>query len=220
MDRLKQIFDRQREYMRSLAPIYGRNGFAIHNAWPYSINSRADQEQLRLLAWRITEEIYEALDLGESLNVEAFREEIADALHFLVELAIVSDMDELSILAFSPGQRHSDLLSEAFSGVGYPRTEGAVAWMVMIEELARTMMLLKQRPWRTDNRPTDRAVWESGMRCVFARFIAACRVSGITAEDLYRAYFRKAEINDERTKAQSLVEEPEAGYFDDEGPHP
>src|SRR5215467_11865710 len=98
-DKLIEIFEHQEAYMHKLLPTYIHNGFGEHASWPWDLNGRKSQEQFRLLAWRYTEEIIEA---GEtyygSSNHENLKEELADALHFLIELCIASGVRRAEML--------------------------------------------------------------------------------------------------------------------------
>jgi hypothetical protein len=98
-----------------------------------------------------------------------------------------------------------DALDYIFRFVGC-RSEDKVIerWNLFVERLARAMMLLKQRPWRTDDRPTDERRFKGAMASAFVSFIAACKRSGVNADNLHDAYFAKGKVNDQRTADQKL----------------
>lgn len=217
MDRLEEIFKRQREYLATLGPIYRKNGFP-DGSMPFDLNDRHDQEQFRLLAWRITEEVYEALaalkqynnpEISEDLKT-AFTEEMADVLHFLIELALVTGVSEFELITGLEGRVRTaecdeDMLSGLFLTIretpAFKRI-GPDYHSVLLGSLAETMMTFRQRPWRTDNRPTDRGAFVHSLAKTFIVFIISCLQNGLTADSLYEAFFLKAKINDERIKAQ------------------
>ena len=213
MDRLKEIFDRQREYMLSLAPIYAKNGFEWHSEFPYPLDSIWGQEGFRLLAWRFTEEIFEAADalMHYGRCSKEFHEEMADAFHFLVELCIATGLSQSDIywsalgLESLRGGDISDGLSYLFAI--YESRERPVLWesnpfYQTLRWLAFSMMKFRQRPWRTDNRPTNIPEQGKTLAIAFRSFILTCRSYDMTADDLYTAYFAKSKINDQRTAAQ------------------
>lgn len=217
--RLEEIFQKQASYLRTLAPIYEHNEFFSHaRPMPWSLNSRVYQEEFRLLAWRCTEEVFEALEYLYS-NQEAvldnrpeakakFHEEIADAFHFFVELCLATGITSRDVIYYYEGMcipLEQDALSHIFRFVGC-RPEDTIPqrWYMFIGRLARAMMSLKQRPWRTDDRPTDEKRFNRDMAAAFVSFIAACRRSGVNADALYNAYFAKNKINDERRDGQKL----------------
>lgn len=218
--KLESIFKRQAEFVQSLRPIYLHNGFHRHaSAMPWPINVREVQEEFRLLAWRTTEEVYEAIqvyrvsfdpDLGwhEPEGEAKFREEVADALHFFVELCLAVGIASRGVIFYYEGicvPMEQDALDWVFRFVGArPDDPVVMRWNLFVERLARAMMLLKQRPWRTDHRPTDDRRLNAAMASAFVSFIAACRRSGINAQALHDAYFNKGKVNDKRTADQKL----------------
>ena len=204
MDKLSEIFRRQAAYVRSLKPTYLNNGFYQYTKdMPWDLDGRKTQEEFRLLAWRCTEEVIEAMDSWER---EApantfYREEVADALHFLIELCLATGISEdelVSGVVLRTIVADVDRLDLAFSE---PTGTGKHGWYDFIRALAFAMMQLRQRPWRTDDREADRKRWVLGMYLAFRTFVDACKRTGITAEDLHSAYFAKAKINDERRES-------------------
>lgn len=214
--KLEQIFRRQAEYVASLRSIYLRNGFCHHaESMPWPLNDRDSQEEFRLLAWRCTEEVYEAIQVhrmmlfsNSLIDADNFREEVADALHFFVELCLATGVNSRDVIFYYEGfcvPEDSDALDHIFRFVGNNSEDGVTErWNIFVERLAKTMMLLKQRPWRTDDRRTDERRFKGAMASAFISFVAACKRSGINAESLYSAYFVKGKINDQRTTDQKL----------------
>jgi hypothetical protein len=204
-DRLAEIFERQASYVWSLGNIERSNDL-WPGIYPLRLEGRKAQEHFRLLAWRFTEEILEAVAAPK----ETYVEEVADAFHFLIELALATDVNESALLS---GVRHVvavaelDFLTEVFQQEERAlrdRKGRWVSWWDVIQMLGTAMQLLKQRPWRTDFRPTAEKDWVLALSLVFRRFIQGCISEGITADILYDAYFSKAKINDARTTEQRL----------------
>lgn len=218
--KLEAIFKRQAEFVDSLRPIYRHNEFHNHAfPMPWPINNREFQEEFRLLAWRTTEEVYEAIqvyrvcfdpDLGwhDPEGEAKFREEVADALHFFVELCLAVGITSRDVIFYYEGicvPMEQDALDWVFRFVGSrPDDLVILRWNLFVERLARAMMLLKQRPWRTDDRQTDASRLNGAMASAFVSFISACRRSGINSQNLYDAYFKKGKVNDQRTADQKL----------------
>jgi NTP pyrophosphatase (non-canonical NTP hydrolase) len=204
-DRLQEIFDRKTDFVRSLEPIYRSNGFLEVLNWPFNINDRHAQEQFRLLAWRVNEEVYEALkewEKGSECDPEEYREEVADVMHFLVELALFCG---ITTVEFATGgekelESEEDYLSISFKRVQFYRNrmEGREAWGMFLTALAELMMCFRQRPWRTDERPTDFGKLQFHFGVLWLAFCAACIATGIGAATLYSHYHAKSVINEER----------------------
>lgn len=105
-DRLEQIFCRQRELMEKYEPIERANGLLITDDVPVNIDSAKGQSRLKDFAWRVVEEIGEAMNCLKNkpwkqtqmeTDVLHYKEEIADAFHFFVELCILSGIDHKDI---------------------------------------------------------------------------------------------------------------------------
>ena len=213
MDKLAEIYLRQAAYVRSLIPTYRHNGFQLHTkSFPWDLDDRKCQEEFRLLAWRFTEEVIEAEETWSNRQVGAkqhYHEEIADALHFLIELCLASGVmeDELvSGIATVPMKVEGDRLDYFFQQASRNMllvTTGN-PWYWCLRALGLAMMQLRQRPWRKDFRETDRAKWVMGIHLTFQAFINACFKTDINAQDLHQAYFKKAKKNDDRIEAYGV----------------
>lgn len=134
---LTEIFEHQAALARKFHPIEFMNGYTPP-AWPVNIQSRHGQDRLRQFAWWITEEITEALTAPEEL----FGEELADILHFSVEICLISGIIPETVLNHGVA-RNLD-----------PSPEPQSLTEVLIE-LGRGINLLKAKPWKKDPKPTD-----------------------------------------------------------------
>lgn len=209
MDRLAHIFERQMAYLEALKPIYAENGFPLHSSlytWPLNFNGKHEQEEFRLLAWRFTEEMIEAKESYEDgIPSPGYHEEMADALHFLVELCLATGVTYSALVCgiegptFEPDD-DQDSLDFVFKRVKRDPMYSGV-WLGPIRSLALAMMNLRQRPWRRDNREGNRPQFVLMMQATFYCFVNRCINTGITAQELYNAFFAKAKINDARIEA-------------------
>ena len=217
MDKLTEIFQRQAAYVVSLRPTYLHNGFTQHSQdMPWDLNGRHSQEEFRLLAWRTTEEIVEAMQIWEgnhdAFRTERFQEEVADALHFFIELCLATDVREDTLLMGIDGavfMQDRDRLEEFFYIVSREalriHLHESDPWYEFIRALAHAIMHFRQRPWRTDFRETDRRAWVMGLHLAFRSFVEACIQSDVTAEALHSAYFKKAKVNIQRIEDYGIV---------------
>jgi NTP pyrophosphatase (non-canonical NTP hydrolase) len=98
-DRLGTIFTMQLELMEKYHPIEKKNDLLITEDVPVNLQSYKGQQRLKDFAWRITEELGEAMSCLKNkpwkatpmdTDVDHYKEEIADAFHFFVELCILS----------------------------------------------------------------------------------------------------------------------------------
>jgi hypothetical protein len=210
--KLTEIFRRQGEYLASLEAIYISNGCFRHaEPFPWKTDDRLSQEEFRLLAWRCTEEVIEALEASANGDHNGYLDEIADIFHFFVELCLVSGVNptdlaySFTMIAPSPKTPDADLLDRTFGFCGSGRGDTIpTRWYCFIHLLGKAMMSFRQRPWRTDHRPTNRAVYVSSLSAAYFSLITACKRSGLDADGLYAAYFAKSKVNDQRTAEQKV----------------
>lgn len=107
-DMLETIFKRQQELIDKYHPIEEENaGHSLPHA-PVDINTHAGQARLKDFAWRVTEELGEAMNClknkpwkqSHMITDEIhYREELADAFHFMIELFVLSGFDATSLTA-------------------------------------------------------------------------------------------------------------------------
>jgi dimeric dUTPase (all-alpha-NTP-PPase superfamily) len=98
-DMLMMIFRKQMDLMETYHKIEASNGCLITPDVPVDLHSHLGQHRLKDFAWRITEELGEAMNCLKckpwkvtpmATDVQHYKEEIADAFHFFVELCILS----------------------------------------------------------------------------------------------------------------------------------
>lgn len=65
----------------------------------------------------------------------------------------------------------------------------------IVEEISEATNCLKNKPWKTTPVLTDREHYFEEMADAFHFFIRWALKSGLTAEDLYKIYFKKSEVN-------------------------
>lgn len=101
-DKLEAIFKRQKELMEKYHPIEAKAGLLQTHDVPVNMHDPKGQARLKDFAWRITEEIGEAMNCLKNkpwkqthmeTDVPHYQEELADAFHFFIELLILSGID-------------------------------------------------------------------------------------------------------------------------------
>jgi dimeric dUTPase (all-alpha-NTP-PPase superfamily) len=95
-DSFKAIFSRQKELEEKYNPIEKAKGALVPDM-PLDLNTFQGQERVRLLIYRVTEELYEAGNCLRNkawkqsevpIDLDHFLEELMDALHFMIQLFI------------------------------------------------------------------------------------------------------------------------------------
>lgn len=72
----------------------------------------------------------------------------------------------------------------------------------VVEELSEATNCFKNKPWKQTQVFTDREHYFEEMMDAFHFFVRMCIYSGLTAEDVYRLYFKKSEVNKFRQESQ------------------
>lgn len=204
------MFVRQRGLMEKYAIIETKNG-ANHPIPPYELDSKFVQWRIKDELWRFTEELAEAQEcedgyVGTGIQFRAegmsdlelhFFEELADALHFIIEASIFANLDELVIESIGDPAKwpmpnlSRNPIEESFA---------ALAWNV-VADFGIAANCLKNKPWKMTQMPTDRdrfaEKWLHGWDSVVTMFATL----GMTSEDVFQFYMRKAAVNDFRQRS-------------------
>ena len=200
-DRLETIFDVHRETTSKYAEVERENGMVWCFDCPVDIDDPRGQAHLKDFAWRFTEELTEVVTAFESGPVfSSWREELADALHFLVELAILADIGAEDVV---PGKiklpfdstEVVDKLDVLFMSCYF---EYFTPFTQTVVELGRAMNLLKNRPWKQSRQKTDEVKFRRSIFRVFKEYGSLCRSMGASADDIFAAFMNKSRVHDSR----------------------
>jgi len=201
-DRLVFIFNKQRSLMHKYEGIEASNGLLQTDKVPVDINNNKGQSRLKDFAWRVTEELMESLEafrIHPELELH-YKEEIADAFHFLVELAILSDIEPVHMIPNedSPADIGMDILGRMFN-IPLFETEKSMSFeesmVEVILTIGQAMNLLKNKPWKQTHMMTDVPRYRDFIIKTFHNFANMCMYADMDADDLFDLYFRKSEVN-------------------------
>jgi len=197
-DLLMEIFKRQNELWDKYKVIEGDLPDG-----PVEINSYSGQRVIKDFLWRITEEIMEAVDALGKNDKDLIREELSDALHFIVELflitqtvpntwvlndIILSSRVDTPVLSRDGGQRGMEK-----APLDFPQ-----AVLRTVYRLGMVGNLLKNKPWKQTPVETDEKEFREKLNQAFISFIGVFDSSFTTAEEIHSVYMGKAEINKTR----------------------
>ena len=184
------IFKKQKELLNKYQAIEGMPN-EIVNGRTYNIDTPQGQKWIKDFAWRVTEEICEALEakrLGTSsitseIDDEHFihyLEELTDALHFMTEMTLICGIKE-------------DILFEPL----IPENEFEIVYY-----LGLMCNCLKNKPWKQTQMLTDRPKFETYLIAAFRRLWGAFKMNNITDADIYSLYFKKNIVNNFRIRSK------------------
>lgn len=212
-DRLKLIFERQKELMEKYHDIEKANGLLQTPDVPVDLHDRRGQARIKDFAWRITEELAEAVWASEELAEEGpewdrvhVQEEVADALHFLVELAILAGVGPVRIIRefpqfIEPGRDSLNSLYNKARHTTHCSHTPEESFTKFIAQLGMVCHLLKNKPWKQSQMLTDIQMLEKRLSWAFVKFMAFCISINLDPDKLFDLYYRKSEVNKFRQRS-------------------
>ena len=193
---LRAIFDRQKELMEKYHDIEFRSGLMQTEDCPVNLDDKRGQARIKDFAWRITEEIGEALDAIENESGESallhFHEELVDGLHFLTEMTILTgyDLPEYTTL--------KDLIEEGSYRDCYSLND-LVSDHVMY--LGMMCNCLKNKPWKQSMMKTNKENFYKHLKLVWSNYVAILTSQDLTEEEITDLYLRKSQVNQFRVRS-------------------
>lgn len=209
-DLLKDIFEHQHKLAEKYIPIEKSNGLCLYDKLPADIDDSKAQARIKDMSWRAIEEVAEAMEAYYKGEMIHFYEELADALHFLVEKYLLCD--------FYPYKYY--LYTRYFPTVGQPISELG-SWFNSPKELGMdkydnlyiavadftvasglTCNCLKNKPWKQSQVLTDEQYFRLKLTEEFNTFINICSIAGFDDKSLYDMYIRKNQVNQFRQNSK------------------
>ena len=193
---LRAIFDRQKELMEKYHDIEFKSGLMQTEDCPVNLDDKRGQARIKDFAWRITEEIGEALDAIENESGESallhFHEELVDGLHFLTEMTILTgyDLPEYTTL--------KDLIEEGSYRDCYTLND-LVSDHVMY--LGMMCNCLKNKPWKQSMMKTNKENFYKHLKLVWSNYVAILTSQDLTEEEITDLYLRKSQVNQFRIRS-------------------
>lgn len=218
-DRLADMLNRQKELMDKYHEIEAE--YRLTTDCPVNLHDHYGQLLLKDFAWRSTEEMAEAIDAlddGDEDSILHAQEEVADSLHFLIELGLLAGItlddfkDEVNSLSsrLEVKALAKDTLTNLFLVAGHKQEEGlapnlknfgqyVLGYIVSLGMMCHT---LKNKPWKKTQVMTDVDLFKARY---FDTFINLLVVSywglGMDAYKLHQMYFKKSEVNKFRQRS-------------------
>lgn len=203
-DMLDWIFARQHQLMDKYMPIEKQNGLLISEDCPVNIHDRFGQARLKDFFWRTLEELGEADEAfekhGNTVTTHSL-EELADALHFLVETYLLAGITPTKILAklsLTGDVAEYDLDKDKLEALYSYRTPcfgfSSGCWGVA-RAIADASNFLKQRPWKQTHQLTDVTRFEDTLVHALPRLMNLFSFAGLGAKEVFTMYFKKSEVN-------------------------
>lgn len=196
-DGLEAIFNRQKELMDKYHDIELRSGLMQTEDCPVNLDDKRGQARIKDFAWRVTEEVGEALDAYYQNDMVHFAEELIDGLHFLTELTILSGYTpkDISVCGFEPLYDEGKNLRKS---KGEVRINKDVTELVM--QLGMMCNCLKNKPWKQTNMVTDKNNFYNHLGNVWIVYFSL--MSNILEPDeVVQTYLKKSQVNKFRQRS-------------------
>lgn len=206
-DRLVAIFNRQKELMDKYHYIELKSRLLQTEDVPVNINDRKGQARLKDFAWRMTEELGEAIDslYGDKDEIH-YCEELVDGLHFLTELTILAGMEPKDICPSDWTEDMGDLLEAVAGYIQYCPENTSCAtkrnyfYVRHIRTLGMTCNCLKNKPWKQTMMMTDKEAFYSNLKDVWYNYLALMKME-MGTDGIFQTYFKKSEVNKFRQRS-------------------
>lgn len=185
-DMWNYIWQRQLELSEKYIPIEAELGLRWTTDHPVDLNDAKGQAQLKDLSWRVVEEVGESLE-SWSITKDSddhMKEELADALHFMVELVQTSGLSLGDLKGFV------DSKSDYMKG-NNDYTNHVTNFII---RLSMVMNCLKMKPWKQTPYKTDILKYKAYLLEAFYAFYLLLRYF-LTDVEILNYYFAKSEVN-------------------------
>lgn len=201
-DGLKAIFDRQKELMAKYHDIELRSGLMQTEDCPVNLDDKRGQARIKDFAWRVTEEVGEALDAYYQNDMVHFAEELIDGLHFLTELTILSGLDYPIMIKDKDGVEElyekGKALRQFENGNRHGRIQGDVTELVMT--LGMMCNCLKNKPWKQTNMVTDKENFYNHLKDVWVIYFSLLS-NVLEPDEIIQTYLKKSQVNKFRQRS-------------------
>lgn len=208
-DRLCAIFQRQKELWDKYHHIEVKSGIRITEDVPVNLNDRKGQFQIKDYAWRVMEEVGEAIDAEKTKD--HYQEELVDGLHFLTEMTIIAGKDWNTIIPDGSEVLSNDHLEdmvlrakrfmEAAFGADQPQVILPHLVARLVRDLGMMCNCLKNKPWKQSMMMTDTEAFFRWMQEVWVGYIALLINSGLDADGITDIYLKKSQVNKFRQRS-------------------
>lgn len=196
-DRLEAIFNRQKELMEKYHDIEKRSGLMQTEDCPVNLDDKCGQARIKDFAWRIMEEVGEALDAFRKNDWMHYKEEMIDGLHFLTEMTILSGYGPKDVIWDNLEDDTLNTLYEQNLG-NVNSFEEIISFLVM--DLGMMCNCLKNKPWKQTNMITDKEEFCNKLRLVWNDYF--CILSKHYLQDeIVDIYLKKSQVNKFRQRS-------------------
>lgn len=190
------IFEKQKELIEKYKDIE-KMGTLLEET-EINLNTAFGQKWIKDFAWRVVEELTEAMEsdlMSEEYAEEGaialakeahlhYQEELIDAVHFLAELTIIAGFDY-----------------HVVPKIPYTE-ENEAEWFSVVYNLGLLANCLKNKPWKQSQMLTDYNKARAYIVEIWRSMIYVLFNAGLDYQGIYRLYFKKNSVNKFRQRSK------------------
>lgn len=197
---VRAIFDRQRELMVKYKEIE-----QLPEA-PISLHTMHGQRIIKDFAFRAIEELtesYEGWEKHQERQVQELHalEELADAMHFFVELLVFAGITPEQCLRITPTFDQPDYMTH-FALLDESRYIRTNAYWRATYRIGLATNFLRNKPWKQSQVPTDENRFREACLDAFKALVQCWQALGYNESILFQFYMRKSEVNKFRQRSK------------------
>lgn len=165
--------------------------------WPLSIDAKSSQVVFKDFLYRISEELSESYETVVDPSTKVFDEEglelhaveeLADALHFYLELLIYVGIGPERLIKWYDEYEYKEISIDK-------------AYLMAQFRIGMTGQQCHNKPWKSDMIRTDVKKFVECLRQLFYALLDAFRSQGANDDMIYDRYCRKNQVNQFRQKS-------------------
>jgi hypothetical protein len=184
----KKLFDKQWELIEKYKYIEGLEGFFTESALASNVQTKGGQIVLKDFLWRTAEEVAEGIEAFKKEDMIHFKEELIDALHFLIEFNILADIrpeELMDVSVINEGKKEVSVFESSFDVFYYLGLIGNT---------------LKNKKWKVTEVETDVNRFKELSLITWSTLLGLFSIVFDSPEEVMLFYLKKNEVNKFRQK--------------------
>ncbi len=171
-------------------------------SYPLQLDLRASQTLLKDFIARVVEELAEADEHGRHSRIQLYKEELADALHFLTETLIFTmSYEEVINRASNLMYLKENIISSCLMSTKVPPTQTHWFWETTYH-LKLAANALKNKPWKQTEMRAQSEIFKNHLVEALITFLTGYKTIHMDSLDIFAEYYKKNRINHFRIKSK------------------
>jgi len=168
--------------------------------WPMNLDLKDNQELMKDFLARVVEELAESYEAFEGGNYEDGVEELADALHFMVE-ALIYSTDRRTFQGLFGLEENQNLIAKLLKGNSQRYINLQYWFWDVTYHLNIARNNLRNKRWKKTQVLAQKAQFTANLAQAFHSLIVGFKVLNLGEKDIFEAYYKKNKINQFRIRS-------------------